>query len=322
MAAIRRAGMGATAARGYAPPPMEPLPSPPAATRNTSPAAVWAASAPLLFVVLWATGFIAAKAGLPFAEPLTFLTVRFALVIAVMLAFVLAVGAPWPARWAEAGHLAVVGLFMHAGYLGGVFCAIAAGLPAGISSLIVGLQPLLTAAVVGPLLGERVGARQWAGLVLGLAGVVLVLGGKFGRDVPALGVALSFLALVGITAGTLYQKRFCAHADLRSGAVIQYLAAGVVIGVLAASLETMRVTWSWPFAAALLWLSLPLSVGAISLLYWLIRHGAAAKVASLFYLVPPVTAVFAWALFGETLGPVALAGMALAAIGVAVVQRG
>lgn len=279
--------------------------------------------APGIFVVLWATGFIAGKAGLPFAPPLTFLSLRFAAVTALMLAVVALVRAPWPRSWTAVAHIAVVGLLMHGAYLGGVFTSLDHGLPAGISALVVGVQPLLTATVVGPLLGERVSARQWLGLALGLAGVAMVLADKLAFDRGTFwAVMLSVLALLGITAGTLYQKRYSAHADLRTGAVIQYAAAGAVMLPLALSLETMHVDWTWRFLAAFVWLSLVLSLGAVSLLYWLIRHGAAAKVASLFYLVPPFAALFAWLLFGETLGPAALAGMAIAAIGVAMVQRG
>ncbi|HJS30411.1 MAG TPA: DMT family transporter [Alphaproteobacteria bacterium] len=281
------------------------------------------AIAPGIFVVLWATGFIAGKAGLPFAPPLTFLTLRFAAVTLLMVAVVALIRAPWPRSWAAVGHIAVVGLLMHGAYLGGVFTSLDHGLPAGLSALIVGVQPLLTATVVGPLLGERVSARQWLGLGLGLAGVAMVLADKLTFDRGAFAaVLLSVLALLGITAGTLYQKRYSAHADLRTGAVIQYAAAGAVMLPLALSLETMQVDWTWQFAAAFAWLSIVLSLGAVSLLYWLIRHGAAAKVASLFYLVPPFAALFAWLLFGETLGPAALAGMVIAAIGVAMVQRG
>lgn len=278
---------------------------------------------PAIFVVLWATGFIASKAGLPFAEPMTFLLARFSMVAAAMLAVAIVARAPWPASWGEAGHIAVVGLLMHGCYLGGVFAAIFHGMPSGLTALIVGLQPILTATIVGPLLGDRVSKRQWLGLVLGLVGVGLVLWHKLAIDSTGL-VALGFaaLALVGITIGTLYQKRFCAFVDLRTGGVIQYAAAALAVSFFAWHFETMHIEWTPQFIAALAWLSLPLSLGAVSLLYVLIRRGAAAKVASLFYLVPPVTALMAWLLFNETLGPLALAGMAVTAVGVALVQRG
>ncbi|MBL8838066.1 MAG: DMT family transporter [Alphaproteobacteria bacterium] len=283
---------------------------------------LWTAGAPAVFVVLWSTGFIAAKAGLPFAEPMTFLALRFTLVCAVMLPISLMARAAWPDR-TTAIHVAVVGVLMHGAYLGGVFASIAHGLPAGLSALIVGLQPVLTACIVGPLLGERVRPLQWAGFFCGLVGVALVLAGKLSFDSASIGAAaLSFVALVGISAGTLYQKRFCAGVDLRTGAVIQYAAASLVVLAFALPAETMRIEWTAQFIVALAWLGLVLSLGAVSLLYLLIRRGAAAKTASLFYLVPPFTALFAWLLFDETLSALAMVGMALAAAGVALVQRG
>jgi drug/metabolite transporter (DMT)-like permease len=302
---------------------------------STAPASVapasfaWTAAAPAIFVVLWSTGFIAAKAGLPYAEPLTFLSWRFAFVTLLMLAASLVVRAPWPRRWSEVGHIAMVGLLMHGCYLGGVFSSIAHGFPAGLSALVVGLQPILTATVVGALIGERVSWRQWIGLLLGFGGVALVLAERYGfggsADTAGFGwaaPALSVLALFGITAGTIYQKRFCAQANLYTGAVIQYAATFIPMAALAVAVETMVVEWSGPFIAAMAWLTLVLSVGTISLLYLLIRRGAVSKIASLFFLVPPSTALIAWALFGETLGPLALGGMAVAAIGVGLVQRG
>jgi drug/metabolite transporter (DMT)-like permease len=283
---------------------------------------LWTTLLPGLFVVLWSTGFIFAKMGLPYAEPFTFVALRYLVVVAIMLPIALVVRAQWPARIADVLHHVVAGLLMHAVYIAGVFASIYHGLPAGISALIVGLQPLLTATLVGPLLGERVSARQWFGLLLGLAGVALVLQEKLAFDRATGGaVLLAVAALFGITLGTLYQKRFCGASDMRSSAVIQFAAAGLACLAVALSLETMRVTWSGPFIFALGWLVLVLSIGTVSLLYLILRRGAAAKTASLFYLVPPATALFAWALFGETLGIVALAGMALAAAGVALVQR-
>ncbi len=292
--------------------------------RITAPHAslLWTTLAPALFVLLWSTGFIGAKAGLPYAEPFTFVALRYLFVVALMLPLALVLRAAWPRRRIDVFHLVVAGLLLHAVYIGGVFASIYHGLPAGISALIVGLQPLLTATMVGPLLGERVTARQWLGLLLGLAGVALVLANKLAFDRATGGaVALSVLALLGITFGTIYQKRFCTAADMRSSAVIQFAAAGLACLAIAWPLETMRVEWSAEFAAALAWLVIVLSIGTVSLLYLLLRRGAAAKIASLFYLVPPVTALFAWLLFGETLGALALAGMALAAAGVALVQR-
>ena len=290
-----------------------------------APSFAWTAVAPAVFVVLWSTGFIAAKAGLPFAEPLTFLTARFAIVAAIMLPMAVLVGAPWP-RGGTIAHVAVVGLLMHASYLGGVFAAIHLGMPAGLVALVVGLQPILTAIVVGPMLGETVSWRQWLGFVLGFGGAALVLSERYGFGSGGSGgIAAPVLAVCGLfgaTAGTLYQKRFCAQVNIWTGAVIQYAAAAVPIAVLAYAFETMRITWSGPFIGAMAWLVLVLSLGAVSLLYLLLRRGAVSKVASLFFLIPPTTALIAWAMFGERLGPAALAGMAVAAAGVALVQRG
>jgi drug/metabolite transporter (DMT)-like permease len=295
-----------------------PMPAPHA------PSFVWTVVAPAVFVVLWSTGFIGAKAGLPYAEPLTFLTARFAIVTVAMLIAALLVRAAWP-KGVMIIHLAVVGLLMHSLQLGGVFSALQLGLPAGLAALIIGLQPILIAAVVGPLLGERVSLRQWVGFVLGFGGAALVLSERYGLSVGPAGLAAPALAvcgLIGGTAGTLYQKRYCAHADLWTAAVIQYAAATLPVTLLAARFETMEIIWSAPFIAALAWLVLGLSVGAISLLYLLIRRGAVSKLASYFFMIPPTTALIAWAMFGEQLGPVALAGMAVAALGVALVQRG
>lgn len=282
----------------------------------------WIRAMPAMFVVLWSTGFIGAKYGLPYVEPLTFLLIRLGLVAAVLTAVALATGAPWPRSRAEAGRIALAGLMVHGAYLGGVFSAIAIGLPAGMAALIAGMQPLLTAALAGPLLGERVTGRQWGGLALGLVGVILVLWEKLTLgSIPPLALLLALGALLGITVGTLYQKRHCTGMDLRSGTAIQYLATSAVLAVLAPLTETMRVAWTGEFVFALAWLTLVLSVGAVFLLFVLIRRGATARVASLFYLTPAVTAVIAWAVFDERLGAVALVGMIAAAAGVALVNR-
>jgi len=283
-------------------------------------ARLWLRALPGLFVLMWSTGFVSAKFGLPYAEPLTFLLLRFALVVALMLPLALAMRAAWPSTLAQAGHVAVAGVLMQGGYLGGVFCSIHLGMSAGVSALIVGVQPILTAFASAPLFGERLRARQWLGLLLGFGGVLLVvLGRSTLTGITPATLALSVLALFSITAGTLYQKRYCGAVDLRTGSVIQFCAAGLVLFPLALSFETMRVRWTAEFVATLVWLVLVLSIGAISLLYILIRKGAATRVASLFYLVPPATALMAYAMFGETLNPAAMAGMALAALGVALV---
>jgi drug/metabolite transporter (DMT)-like permease len=290
----------------------------PAAENSAS--RLWLNAMPGLFVLLWSTGFVSAKYGLPYAEPLTFLLLRFALVVALMLPLALAMRATWPLTSAQFGHVAVAGVLMQGGYLSGVFCAIHLGMSAGVSALIVGIQPILTAFASAPLFGERLRARQWAGLVLGFGGVLLVVLSRSALSgiTPAT-LALSVLALVSITAGTLYQKRYCGAVDLRAGSVIQFSAAGLVLLPLALAFESMQVRWTGEFICTLAWLALVLSIGAISLLYALIRRGAATNVTSLFYLVPPTTALMAYPMFGETLSVAAMVGMALAAIGVALV---
>ena len=284
---------------------------------------LWHYLMPPLFVVLWASGFVVTRLGIRFAEPFTFLLYRFVIVTALMAVLAVATGAPWPRTWRFAGHIAVVGFFMQAVYLGGVYTAIARGIPAGISALIVGVQPIVTAAIVGPLLGERVRARQWLGLVLGFLGIGLVLWNKLSLDIGQLeGVAWNAVGLIGITVATLYQKRYCSTMDWRSGGVIQYGAAAVVTYAMTLIMgETGTIVWSRDIIIAYAWLILVLSLGAVSLLGWLIRRGEASRVASMFYLVPPAAALGSWLLFGETLGPLALLGMAVTVVGVALVAR-
>jgi len=277
--------------------------------------------APLLFVVLWSTGFIGAKYGLPHAEPLSFLLVRYLLVVSLMTVIALAMRAPWPKDGRQWFHIGVSGLLVHAIYLGGVFVSISKGLPAGVASLVVGIQPLLTAVGAGWLLNEAVLARQWLGLVLGFVGVAMVVSGKIGRGfgLDALWPALA--ALAGITAGTLYQKRFCPSFDWRTGAIAQFLPTAVATGIVVGLSDNFRVEWAPDFIFALAWLVLVLSLGAISLLNMLIRKGTAVNLASLFYLVPPCTALIAWFLFDERLAGMALAGMALAVWGVYLARK-
>ncbi|HNJ76620.1 MAG: DMT family transporter [Rhodocyclaceae bacterium] len=273
--------------------------------------------APFLFVFLWSTGFIGAKFGLPHADALSFLLVRYFLVIGLMTMLALLTRAPWPSDPRRWFHIGVSGVLVHAFYLGGVFVAIQHGLPAGITALVVGMQPLLTAFGAGLFLHEKVTRRQWLGLALGLVGVFLVLAGKIATDAP-IGAMLvpAVVALLAITAGTLYQKKFCPSFDLRTGSVIQFLPTAAITAMAIALFGEFRIEWAPPFVFALGWLVLVLSLGAISLLNLLIRSGSAVNVASLFYLTPPTTAVIAWGLFGETLAGVALAGMALAVAGV------
>ncbi len=277
---------------------------------------------PLLFVFLWSTGFIGAKYGLPYAEPLSFLFVRYLAVIALMTAIALLTRAPWPKAPMQWVHIGVSGLLVHAVYLGGVFIAIKQGLPAGITALVVGMQPLLTALGAGWLLGERVVGRQWLGLPLGFVGVALVVSGKFG-DTAALGPMLvpALCALLGITVGTLYQKRYCARFDLRTGSVIQFVPTALATLPVILLFDGFHVDWTGDFIFALAWLVLVLSIGAISLLNLLIRSGSAVNVASLFYLTPLSTALIAFLMFDEKLGWLAVLGMGLAVSGVYLVAR-
>jgi len=283
----------------------------------------WHLLMPPLFVVLWASGFVVTKLGVDVAEPFSFLLYRFVIVAGLLLAIALATRAPWPRHWRFIGHVAVVGVLLQGMYLGGVYTAIDRGIPAGISALVVGLQPIVTAAVVGPFLGERVTGRQWLGLALGLVGVGLVLWQKLSLDPAHLeGVAWNVAGLVGITAATLYQKKYCSQMDWRSGGVIQYVAAAVVtLAMLLIMGETGAVIWTREIVIAYAWLVLVLSIGAVTLLGWLIRRGEASRVASVFYLVPPTAALGSWLLFDETLGPLALAGMGITVLGVALVAR-
>ena len=278
--------------------------------------------APALFVLLWSSGFIGAKLGLPYAEPLTFLLLRFTCVLALMIPLVLVARAPWPSSPRDTLHIATAGALIQAGYLGGVFSAIHQGMSAGVVALIVGIQPLLTATVAGRMLGERVSAQQWTGFALGLTGVTLVVWQKMSlHGMTAASLALAIIALLSITFGTLYQKRYCPRFDARSGSVIQFAASFVLLLPLAWATETMRVEWTGEFVFALGWLVLVLSVGAITLLFRLIARGAATRVSSLFYLTPAVTALMAYLVFDEILSSLAIAGMIIAIVGVAMINR-
>jgi drug/metabolite transporter (DMT)-like permease len=277
---------------------------------------------PTLFVLLWSTGFIGMRLGAPFAEPFTFMTLRMALVVSLLIIVSLAMRAPWPRDWRTVGHLAVAGLLVHATYLAGVLYAIGIGLPLGFVALIAGLQPILTAGFAHQFLHERLRARQWGGMALGLVGVVCVIADKYGLgNANWVALASAAIALGGITAGTLYQKHFCAQMDLRTGGVVQFGATMLALGVLALVFETRQVQWTGQFVFALLWLTLVLSLGAISLLYWMIRRGAASMVASLFFLTPSVTAFMAYACFDERIGLMAIAGLLISGVGVALVMR-
>ncbi len=271
--------------------------------------------APASFILIWATGYVVAKLAAPWADPLTFLCWRYAGVVALMAALALAAHAPWPQR-REMAHLAVAGVLIQAVYLAGVWVAIRRGLPAGTAALIVNLQPVLVAALA-PFVGERVVPRQWLGVALGLAGVLLVIWHKLALSGGmALPLALCVAALLGITGGTLYQKRFVPQFDLRTGQVVQFAAAFAVTLPAAWALEPMRIEWNASVFVALAWSVLVLTAGGISLMFYMLRHGRVTAVSSTMYLVPSVTSVMAWALFGETLGAQAIVGMGVTLLGV------
>jgi drug/metabolite transporter (DMT)-like permease len=276
---------------------------------------------PALFVLLWSSGFIAAKVGVRDAGPLTFLTLRFSLVAVLMFMVAIAMRAPWPRSGREIGHIAVTGALMQAGYFGGAWISMSMGVGAGVSALIVCMQPILTALVAGPLLGERVGPRQWLGLGFGFAGVALVVAKKLelGLGTPV-AMGWSFFALLCITAGTLYQKRFCPHMDPRSGGVIQFVMGVVILAPLGLIFEEQIVNWSVDFVIALVYVAIFLSLISITLLTVMIRRGQASRMTSLFFLVPPTAAGMAWIMLDESLTPVGIAGMVLAVIGVALVM--
>jgi len=276
--------------------------------------------APVLLVFLWSTGFVAAKSALPYAEPLTLSALRFAIAATVFLVLALAAGAPWPRGWRRLRDVSLVGILLQGIYLTGVFWAIAQGTPAWMAALIAGLSPLLTAVLAGPYLGERVSVRQWAGFVLGFAGVGLVVwqGASTGSGSIAGTLALGF-GLLAFSGGTLYQKRHGGSLDLRSSQAVQLTASFLLIGVLALLFDSREIDWTVEFILSLAWLSVVLSVGMFTLLFVLIRRGALTRVSSLFFLVPPLVAFETYLLFDEVMTGRDLLGMALAALGVALV---
>lgn len=295
-------------------------PRPPAAA--TPDKAFLAKAAPAIFVALWATGFLAAKLGVPYAQALTILSLRFVLAAIMMIAIALLTGAPWPRSWRRVGHIAMTGILLHAIYLGACYIAIYAGMPAGMAALIVGFQPILTAAFAGPLLGERMRPVQWLGIFVGFLGLLMVLWERIVIDLShPIALIMALLSLLGITAATIYQKRFCPNFDLRSGAAIQYVAASIVTIPVALSLGIGEIVWAPTFIFALVWLVIVLSGVSIALLSWMISRGAASKVASLFYLTPPLAALGSYFWFGETLSMLALAGMAVVVAGLYLLNR-
>ena len=287
----------------------------------------WLKASPALFVFLWSTGFIGATYGLPYAEPMTFLAYRFAIVAVLLALFAAVARAPWPATPKLCLQNALVGVLIHGIYLGGVFAAISRGMPTGLAALVIGLQPALTAIVAQPLLGERVNRLQWLGIALGFCGLALVVVNKAGAA-GAVGWApetwalvFTTAALIGITAGSIYQKAYLPNQDIRTGTTWQYIGAFLFVAALMFGFEEGRIEWTGDFIFAMVWLVLVLSVGAVSLLMLIIRHGDVSKVASLLYLVPAVTALLAYVMFDEQLNLVQIAGMGITALGVALVNR-
>lgn len=276
---------------------------------------------PAVFVLIWSTGFIVARFGMPYAPPMSFLALRYALSIACFLPWVVLAGVAWPRDRRQWWHLGVTGCLMHAGYLGGVWAAVKAGMGSGLSALIVGLQPLLTALWMAHV-GSRISRRQWAGLVLGFVGLMFVVSRKMGQGGEAnwLNMAFATGALLSITVGSLYQKRFVAPCDVRSANVVQLMAALVLTLPLALA-EAEPFQWNVSVIAAMAWSVLGLTLGGSSLLYLLLQRGAATSVTSLMYLVPPCTALMAWMLFSEPITAMTMAGIALTAIGVGMVVR-
>ncbi len=288
--------------------------------QSLSPGWIFVASA--LFIFFWASGFVAAKYGLPYTEPFTFLTLRFlvALIILIPLAFV------WRVRWPNTVmsllHVVIAGLLVQTTYLTGVFYGIYLGLSTGVMALIVGIQPLITGSLASAVLGERINVKQWVGLGLGFVGLGMVVSEKValsGQGIWAILFAL--LALIGITIGTVYQKQFCSGIDVRAAVTIQNVASFLIICTLAIFFERIEIQWTAEFIFALTWSGIGLSVIALALYFFLVQRGAAAKVTSLIYLSPPTTAVMGWSLFGETFAALAMIGMAVAVAGVALVNR-
>jgi drug/metabolite transporter (DMT)-like permease len=270
---------------------------------------------PVTFVLIWSSGFIIARYGMPHAEPMTFLFMRFVGVLAIMVPVVLLIRPVWPSR-SQTLHIGLAGVLLHAGYLGGVWAAVKLGMSAGLVALIVGLQPILTACVSAAL-SERITARQWAGLAVGLAGVTLVVIAKLSlANISWANVSLATLGLLSITAGTVYQKRFCPTFDLRAGSVIQFSVSALACLPFMFLIETRQIDWHPELIGALIWAIFGLSILAISLLFLMIREGAATQISSLLYLTPPTTAAMAWMLFDEPVTIGTIAGTLLTVWGV------
>ena len=277
--------------------------------------------APALFVLLWSSGFVTAKYGLPYADPFIFLSVR--ILIAAILLFILARLLKMPIRIGRVAiaRSSLIGFFLHACYLGGVFYSIAQGLPAGVAAVVTSLQPVLVSIVAVKVLGEQLRIRQVAGLLIGFVGVVLVLGPSIDAQIPSAAIMAILVALIGSTTATLLQKKLGADIPLVSGTAYQYLFSGCILGIIAVTTQETTIIWTLRFTIAFIWLILVLSVGAILLLLWLLNSGSAAKVSSLLYLVPPVAAVEAFFLFGEKVNTQGFLGIGVTALGVWLVMR-
>ncbi|MCK4205742.1 DMT family transporter [Brucella pituitosa] len=273
---------------------------------------------PIMFVLLWATGFIGAGLSMPYAEPFSFMAVRFSIAAVIMILWALASRSVWP-RGKILMHAAIAGCLIHGIYLSALFWAVHHGLPAGMSGLVAGLQPMLTTLIAALLLGERASGRQWLGLLVGFLGVAMVVWPKFsaGNGVDPQSLCAAFVAVLAISTGTVWQKRFGTAGDLKAGTAVQYIAAATLTAIGAFAFETRVMVWSPELIFAMVWLTLAISIGAILALLVMIREGAMSKVASLFYLVPGTAAIMAYLIFGETLGPIQIAGMVVTTLGVA-----
>ena len=287
-----------------------------------TPTQIWFAAMPGVLAVLWSTGFIGAKFGLPYAEPATFLAYRYALVATILFIVSTLTKAPWPGSPNTYIHLSVAGLLMQVVGVGGVYYGIYLGVDAGVTALVNGLQPVLVAIIAVSLLGERASKMQWVGFIMGLGGTVLVIWRKLDLGVGTpLGMSLPVCGLLALSIGLTYQKKYCEEMDLRTGMFVQTTAAAIGMWIISLSLETGTIEWTGEFIFAFIWLTIVLSLGAITLLLYLIRRGQASRVSSLFFLVPPITAVMSYFMFDETFGPIAFTGMIVAVVGVALVNQ-
>lgn len=282
--------------------------------------------APALFVFLWSTGFVGAKYIVPYADPFTFLAIRYVIAAAILIAIAALLKQPLKLTRDQVIASVAVGLLLHVIYIGGVFYAVSLGVSAGISAVIVSIQPVLVSILAVPLLGERIRWVQVVGLVLGVTGIALLLlpkvfQGDYSSAISEVGIVICVIALLGTSAGYLVQKKLGSDIPFLTGTGMQYVVSAVVFAVLSALTESQRVEWSPEFFFGLAWIVLMLSIGSIVLLYEMLRAGSASKVSSLYYLVPPVAAIQAYFLFDEVIPPIGIVGMALAGLGVVLVMR-